>query len=117
MTTRTLAAAQGAFYVATGAWPLVSMASFEAVTGPKRDHWLVNTVGVLVGVIGVTLIASARTEEPAPEIKGLAAGAALALAAVDIFYVSQRTIAKVYLVDAAAELALVAAWSRVRRVA
>jgi hypothetical protein len=82
MTTQALAAAQGVFYAATGAWPLVSMSSFEAVTGPKRDHWLVNPVGVLVGVIGVTLIASARKKEPAPDIR-----------------------------------ALVAAWSRVRRVA
>ena len=34
-------AAQGALYVVTGVWPLLHMASFEAVTGPKTDDWLV----------------------------------------------------------------------------
>jgi hypothetical protein len=37
------------------------MPSFEAVTGPKRERWLVRTVGVLVLAIGGTLtLAAAR---------------------------------------------------------
>src|SRR3954466_12104594 len=36
-----LAIAQGVFDVLTGAWPLLHMRSFTAVTGPKREHWLV----------------------------------------------------------------------------
>lgn len=39
---------QGIYYVASGLWPLLHMRSFEAVTGPKRDKWLVNTVGALI---------------------------------------------------------------------
>jgi hypothetical protein len=48
---------QGAYYLATGIWPLVSVETFQWVTGPKTDHlpsgyeadhWLVMTVGVLV---------------------------------------------------------------------
>ena len=48
---RTLAA-QGVYYVATGAAPFVSRRAFEAVTGPKREWWLVQTVGGLVTAIG-----------------------------------------------------------------
>jgi hypothetical protein len=39
---------QGTYYAATGLWPILWMRSFEAVTGPKQDHWLVKTVGALV---------------------------------------------------------------------
>jgi len=40
------------YFLLTGIWPLLSMRTFEAVTGPKVDRWLVKTVGVLVAVIG-----------------------------------------------------------------
>ena len=46
---RSLALAQGLCFTATGLWPLMHMPSFEAVTDPKEDKWLVRTVGVLVG--------------------------------------------------------------------
>ena len=39
---RALAAGQGVYWAATGAWPLLHMRSFEAVTGGK----LVQTVGL-----------------------------------------------------------------------
>jgi uncharacterized protein YciI len=35
---RAVALIQAAEYVATGVWPLVSMSTFEAVTGPKMDR-------------------------------------------------------------------------------
>jgi hypothetical protein len=34
----------------TGLWPLVSIGTFQQVTGPKTDLWLVKTVGVLIAV-------------------------------------------------------------------
>ena len=40
--------AQAIYYIATGVWSLVGIRSFQAVTGPKIDTWLVKTVGVLV---------------------------------------------------------------------
>ncbi len=56
-----LALLQGVFYVLTGIWPLLSIRTFERVTGPKVDRWLVKTVGVLVTVIGgVLLLAGSR---------------------------------------------------------
>ena len=48
---------QGVYFLLTGVWPLLSIRTFEAVTGPKVDRWLVKTVGLLVAVIGASLLA------------------------------------------------------------
>jgi hypothetical protein len=50
---RTFSMGQGIFYALTGFWPLISRRTFEKVTGPKHDFWLVNTVGVVIGTIGL----------------------------------------------------------------
>jgi hypothetical protein len=105
-----LALIQGAFYVASGIWPLIDIDSFQAVTGPKIDLWLVRTVGVLVTVIGAVLVTAARRGVISSEITLLAVGSALGLAAIDIIYVLSGTISPVYLADAVVELGFVAGW-------
>ena len=107
-----LARLQAILYIVTGIWPLVSMRSFEAVTGPKVDRWLVKTVGVLVTVIGSALALASRRRQFAPEVVLVAAGSAAALATIDTVYVARRRISPVYLLDAIAEIALVAGWAR-----
>ena len=97
---------QGIFYVVTGAWPLLSLRTFELVTGPKVDDWLVQTVGVLAIVIGVALLVGARREQPSAETATLAVGAAAGFAAVDLVFVLGGRIPPVYLADAAVELLL-----------
>ena len=110
-----LAAIQGAYFFVTGVWPLVSIGTFQLVTGPKTDLWLVRTVGVLITVIGAVLLLAAKRRAVTPEVALLAVGSALGLAAIDIIYVTARVIAPIYLADAAAELLLVAAWAFVWR--
>jgi hypothetical protein len=102
--------AQGFTYVATGLWPLAHMRSFEAVTGPKRDGWLVKTVGLLVTAIGATWLAGARDRGSHRTTRVLGATSAAALAAIDIYYAGQRRIRYVYLADAVLELAFVGGW-------
>lgn len=104
-----LALAQGLYYVLTGLWPVVHMRSFLAMSGPKTDLWLVKTVGLLIAVIGGALIA-ARGDPGAPRLI-LAAGAAFALAAIDIVYAVKGVISRVYLLDALVEGAFLFAWS------
>jgi hypothetical protein len=101
---------QGAYYALTGAWPILDADSFQWVTGPKVDLWLVRTVGVLVMVIGLVLMVAARRRALSAELALLAAGSALGLAAIDIVYVTGGTIPPIYLLDAAAELVLVGLW-------
>jgi hypothetical protein len=105
-----LAAIQGVFYAATGVWGLVDLASFQAVTGPKTDLWLVRTVAVLVLVAGGVLLVAAARLRVAFETLLLAAGCALGLAAIDVAYVAAGTLRPVYLLDAAAEAVLALLW-------
>jgi ABC-type branched-subunit amino acid transport system permease subunit len=107
---------QAAYYVATGVWPLVHLSSFEAVTGPKTDDWLVHMVGLLAAVIGAALgLAVARDRQGTPEVAVLAAGAALAFAAIDFWYVLNGTISPIYLADALVELVLLVGLARTHR--
>lgn len=98
---------QAGFYLVTGLWPLAHMPSFERITGPKLDDWLVYTVGLLLASIGATLWAGSR--RPTTPTVMLAVLAALSLAAIDTFFALAGRISSIYLLDAAAELALVVA--------
>jgi hypothetical protein len=86
------------------------MRSFLVVTGPKSDLWLVRTVGALILVISLPLLFTGFQGSPEKEIILLGIAAAVALAAIDIFYVARRVISPIYLGDSAVELGLLAAW-------
>jgi energy-converting hydrogenase Eha subunit E len=101
---------QAIYYIVTGLWPLVHFSSFELVTGPKTDDWLVRMVGLLVVLIGVTLAVAVRRDAVQTlEITVLAAGATLAFSFIDIWYALSGRISRIYLADAVLELALLAA--------
>jgi hypothetical protein len=107
---RPVAAVQGAFYLLTGLWPLLSLQSFLAVTGPKTDLWLVYTVGVLIAVIGATLLSASVRGRITLEIGVLGVGSAVVLAGIDLIFVARGVISWVYLLDAIAEAVLVGWW-------
>ena len=106
---RIVLAVQGVYYLATGLWGLLHLRSFVRVTGPKTDTWLVRTVSVLVAAIGTSLLLHARREQTQTEVHVLAMGSAVGLAGIDGYYATRGRISKVYLLDAAAQLAL-AGW-------
>jgi hypothetical protein len=106
-----LAKAQGWFNVVGGLWPLLSMRTFELLTGPKADRWLVRTVAGLLVANGVTQLSADSSPEALRAVRTLGRGTSGALAVVDLVYASRGRISKVYLVDAAAELAWVVLWS------
>ena len=110
---------QGVYFAATGLWPLISIETFQLVTGRKTDHlvtgneadhWLVNTVGALVTANGVVFLAAAWKKRVTIDVVILGISTALALTAIDIVYVARGTIAPVYLIDAAAEFTLIGLW-------
>ncbi len=109
-----LATAQGLYYALTGIWPVLNIRTFQMVTGPKTDLWLVKTVGVLVAVIGTVLALAGRRQRVTPEIRLLAMGSALGLTGIELFYVLQRRILPVYLLDALLELVFVFTWTLAR---
>jgi hypothetical protein len=106
-----VATIQGAYYLATGLWPLVSRRSFEAVTGPKNDFWLVETLGLLISAVGSALLVSSTRERLSPETAALGVTCAAALGGAGGFFALQGRISKIYLADAALEALLIAAWA------
>lgn len=107
---RQVALAQAAYYLPTAIWPLASIRTFQHVTGPKRDLWLVKTVATLIGVIGCVLGAAARSDRVTPEISLLGVSSALGLTGIDLYYVARRRISPIYLLDALSEVAIVILW-------
>lgn len=116
----TLAWVQGGYFLVTGLWPLLSIETFQLVTGRKTDHlvtgregdhWLVMTVGVLVTAVALPVIVAASRRHISTEIVVLAIASAVGLAAIDVIYVARRAIAPIYLADAAIEVALICGWA------
>jgi hypothetical protein len=101
---------QGPLYVVSGLWPILHLRSFERVTGPKADGWLVKTVGGLLAVIGSSLIAGGAMRRPSRAMRVLGLGSAAVLALVDVVYASRGRISKVYFADAALQTLIGAAW-------
>src|SRR3954468_22770238 len=64
---RAIAAVQGVSYVLGGAWPLLHMRSFEAVTGPKVDEWLERTTAGIMVAIGAPQLWAARRDGVTPD--------------------------------------------------
>jgi hypothetical protein len=116
---RALPAIQGLFHLATGIWPLVSIRTFQWVTGLKTDHlptgreadhWLVNIVAVQMIAISVTLLLAAWRNESGVSLAWQAIGAPIGLAEIDLVYVAREVIAPIYLLDAVIEGVLLIAW-------
>ena len=79
---------QALYFLVTGIWPCLEIRSFQKISGPKTDIWLVKTVGVLVSVIGGVLGVAGMRRRITPESAGLA----------------------VYLLDALVEVLFIVAW-------
>lgn len=114
MNARTLSRAHGAFNLASGLWPLLSLRTFEAVMGPKEDDWLVKAVAGLLVAAGVAQLTAADTPEAQRTSRTIGLGVPAALAAVDLVYVPKGRISPIYLLDAAAHLSWITAWTRQR---
>jgi hypothetical protein len=107
---------QAAYYLVTGVAPIVAYGTFEAITGPKREPWLVKMVGLLTIAIGAVIASdpAGRT----PQVRRLAILAAAAYGAIDVWYAGvRRRISRVYLLDAVVEAGIIGAWLATARTA
>ncbi|WP_282797765.1 hypothetical protein [Streptomyces sp. CC224B] len=110
-----LALAHGAFNVVGGLWPLAHLRSFTWVFGPKTDVWLQRTTGGLLVSAGLAQLAAATEPHGPAHARRVGLGTALTLLAVDLAYVPRGRIRPTYLLDAAMEVAWIAAWLRAPR--
>jgi hypothetical protein len=105
-----LALVHGAFNLVAGLWPLVHLRSFEAVFGPKTDKWLVRTVAGLLATAGATQLVTPSDAAALEQTRRIGLGTAAVLGSIDLVYAPRGRISRMYLLDALAEGALVAAW-------
>jgi hypothetical protein len=101
--------AQGFYYLLLGVWPLVSLSTYQRLTGHGGDLPLAEVVGVLMLVIGGTLCLAAYRKQGSPEVLFLAFASAGGVVLLDIHFLS-RGLSAVYLVDAVIEVGLVLFW-------
>lgn len=106
-----MALTQGAYYLVSGAWSVVHIDSFQKLTGPKTDLWLVKTVGLLLLAIGGGLIVAGVTRQFAPGLVFIAMASAAALLAIELVYVLRRVISAIYLADALIEVGFLIWWA------
>ncbi len=79
-----MALTQALYLLITGIWPLIDDGTFQLVSGPKRARWLVETVGVVVAVIGAVLGLAGLRRGITPELGLLDVGSAEGLAAIEM---------------------------------
>ena len=102
---------QGIYYLLSGIWPLLSIRTFQAVTGPKTDLWLVQTVGLLLMINGLILMIASYGHKIDWSIFTIGVCTALALVGIEVLYVFNGTLSVVYLLDAAVEILFIIAWT------
>jgi hypothetical protein len=108
--TRILVLAHGAYLLVGGLWPLLHMTSFEEVTGPKEEDWLVRSVAGMLVVTGVVLLAQVRKQRVEVSAVAVAMGASLTLGAVGIITAAEGVIDPIYIGDGTVHIVFVALW-------
>lgn len=106
---------QGGYYLFTGVWAIIGIGTFQKVTGPKVDTWLVKTVGAIVTVIGGVLLSAGLRQQTSPEMTALSIGSAASLGLVSLWYPLRGRISKIYWLDSLAEATLIGLWWLLRR--
>ena len=102
MSLRLVLIVMGYYYVLTAVWPILHIKSFEFVTGPKTDQWLVKTVSVMILGSGIIFIAYQNETSALLAILN-----ALGLMIIDVYYSFKGIIRKIYLVDGVVELGFI----------
>lgn len=106
---------QAVYYLATGLWPLIDIGSFQAVTGPKTDIWLVKTVGMLVMAVGAAFLVSYRNRSYPWPVVIMAFPAAAGFIGIEVYYMTAGTISPIYAADAVLEAVYLGAWLWIAR--
>jgi hypothetical protein len=107
---RILVLVQATYTLITAVWPLVDIESFMAITGYKRDVWLVKTVGALLIPVALCLYAHLYYKSDRRTAIVLGSFTALAFACIDFYYALNDVIADIYLADGVVELIFLCGW-------
>lgn len=97
---------QALYFLFMGLWPLLHMRSFQAVTGPKQDTWLVRTIAWFFIMVAVQLWVA---DNPA-DVAVIGLGSALIIGGADAYYSLRGRISKIYLLDLLPQVVFVIGW-------
>jgi glycine/D-amino acid oxidase-like deaminating enzyme/nitrite reductase/ring-hydroxylating ferredoxin subunit len=100
---------QGAYYLATGLWPVLHLRSFEAVSGTHGDRRLVKTLGGLIAAVGAALLAGRGTAS-ARTTRVLGVASAVALGAGGVYVATRDRRHAAHLIDSAIEAGFALVW-------
>jgi uncharacterized membrane protein len=101
---RTLLTIQGVYYIVSGLWPFAHPDSFVKVVGPKPDRFQLLVTSALIVAIGAVVLSDSR-KAGAGTIR-LSVAAAAALLFMEAAYA--RSLRRVFALDAAVEMGLIA---------
>jgi hypothetical protein len=106
-----LAVFQGGSYIAFGLWSLVARRSYRRIHRLDSDDWVLNAHGMWLVLVGSVLAAGGlgRPSDRA-ELRLLALGAALGLAANDAISAATGELPSIYYSDLAYEMVLAILW-------
>lgn len=105
-----LAMVQGMYDLLGGLWPLLHLQSFEQVTGPKSDDWLVRSVAGILVVVGIGLLYDASHHRLAAGMRRTAAGISLVLALVALISSTAGWVSWLYFIDGLAHASFFLGW-------
>lgn len=106
---KTLLLFEATVYAVTGLWPIIHYSSFEKITGPKADVWLVIVVGWFITICSAAMFSS-YFGNISREGLVIALGTPVILGTLDVYYVLKKEISKVYLIDAVLEFFFAVCW-------
>ncbi len=92
-----------------GAWPLLSLPTFEEVTGPKSDHFLVRTVALILVLVASILFAQRKSPVERSAVF-MAMGVSFILGSVAWISAAGGWVWKIYFIDGGIHLLFACAW-------
>ena len=101
--------AQGAYYVASGLWPMLHPRSFNAATGTRAPGWLVRSLGGVVAAVGAALLVGPGATSMR-RTRALGIASALTLGAAGVYAAARGRGRRVNLPDAAVHAGFLVAW-------
>jgi len=99
---------QGAYYLATGLWPVIFTDHYMRHTGQESHRGVAQTLGVAVAALGAALAGGVM---PARAARWVGISSALALAAGGSYFAARGRGVPVNLTDAVVQLAFAAGWA------
>ncbi len=107
---RYLILAHGGYLCIGGLWPLIHMDSFEAVTGPKVDEFLVRSIALILLLTAAVLFSQLHGKELELSAVIMGMGISLILGSIAIISAALGYIRAVYFLDGALHVLFGIGW-------